>query len=134
MNVALLRSGMAWPVVVLGLGSILLPQPARAGAPTYHKEVVRILEKNCQDCHRPGQVAPFSLLTYDQARKRAADIASVTDDRTMPPWPASTEEGGPFRDERVLSDADIATLAAWVEAGCPEGNPDDAPPPRSWTS
>ena len=52
----------------------------------------------------------------------------------MPPWPASTTEGGPFRDARVLSAAEIATLAAWVEAGCPEGDPKDAPRRRTWAS
>ena len=64
----------------------------------YHKDVTPILQKNCQDCHRPGQVAPFSLLTYEQARKRAGDLAHVTAERIMPPWPASTTVGGPFRD------------------------------------
>jgi hypothetical protein len=138
MSMALLLFRKSWSASVVALAGISLlagsPSPARAEGPTYHKEVVRILEKNCQDCHRPGQVAPFSLMTYEQARKRASDIVDVTEGRTMPPWPASTEEGGPFRDERILSDADIATLEAWVDAGCPEGNPADAPPPRSWPS
>ena len=71
---------------------------AEKPAPTYHKDVVRILQKNCQDCHRPNQVAPFSLLTYEQARKRASDLAHVTGERIMPPWPASSSFGGPFRD------------------------------------
>ena len=126
-------------VLVLGLPGVA---PGGTGAegsspratPTYHREVSRILQKNCQDCHRPGQVAPFSLLSYEQARKRAADIVNVTEARTMPPWPASTEEGGPFRDARVMSDAEIATLEAWVEAGSPEGSPDDAPTPHAWPS
>src|SRR3954463_7594480 len=118
-------------VVVVGL---LGAAPAEAGPPTYHREVVRILQKNCQDCHRPGQVAPFSLLTYAQARKRAADIVDVADARKMPPWPASTAEGGPFRDARVISEAEIATLEAWLEAGCPEGSAGDAPPAREWAS
>ena len=69
---------------------------AEKPAPTYHKDVVRILQKNCQDCHRPNQVAPFALLTYDQARKRAADLAHVTSERTMP-WLASGSFGGLFR-------------------------------------
>ena len=103
---------------------------AEKTAPTYHKDVVRILQKNCQDCHRPDQVAPFSLLTYEQARKRAADLAHVTAERMMPPWPASPSFGGPFRDARVLTDDEIATLKAWVEAKCPEGDPKDAPEPR----
>src|SRR5271166_1944018 len=83
---------------------------AEKSAPTYHKDVVRILQKNCQDCHRPHQVAPFSLLTYDQARKRAVELSHVTGERIMPPWPASSSFGGPFRDARVLTDDEIATL------------------------
>jgi hypothetical protein len=102
--------------------------------PTFHRDVERILQAQCQDCHRPGEVAPFPLLSYEQARKRAADIVSVTEDRTMPPWPASTAEGGPFRDARVLSKEELATLSAWVEAGCPKGDVKDAPPPRTWSS
>jgi hypothetical protein len=133
MRRAIGRSG-----VVLGLGLSLAGGPARAGeagpAPSYHKDVVRILQKHCQDCHRPGQVAPFALLSYEQARKRASDIATVTEQHRMPPWPASTKEGGPFRDARVMSDAEVATLAAWAEAGAPEGDPKDAPPAKSWAS
>jgi hypothetical protein len=72
------------------------------------------------------------LLTYEQARKRAADIADVTGGHRMPPWPASTTQGGPFRDARVLSDDEVKTLTSWAAGGCPEGDPGDAPPPRSW--
>lgn len=126
---------MGAAAAVLGIGPPGVASiAARAEAPTYHREVVRILQKNCQDCHRPGQVAPFSLLSYEQASKRAADIVDVTEARKMPPWPASTEEGGPFRDARVLTGSEIATLDAWREAGCPEGDPGDAPTPREWAS
>ena len=114
---------------VAALTSRMESSGAEKTAPTYHKDVVRILQKNCQDCHRPNQVAPFALLTYDQARKRAADLAHVTSERTMPPWPASSSFGGPFRDARVLTDAEIATLEAWVDAKCPEGDLKDAPAP-----
>jgi hypothetical protein len=106
----------------------------RAAVPTFHRDVEPILQKHCQDCHRPGQVAPFSLLTYEQARKRASDIAAVTEERTMPPWPASTTEGGPFRDARLLSSAEIAVLSSWAEAGCPEGHSTDAPAARTFAS
>lgn len=107
---------------------------AVAEGPTYSKDIAPILQKNCQDCHRPGQVAPFSLLTYEQARKRGSDLAHETTERRMPPWPASTSYGGPFLDQRVLADADIAKIREWAEAGCPEGDPKDAPLPREFAS
>ena len=107
---------------------------AEKPAPTYHRDVVPILQKNCQDCHRPNQVAPFSLLTYEQARKRASDIAHVTSERVMPPWPASSSFGGPFRDSRVLTGDEIATLQSWVQSDCPEGDPKDSPQPRTFSS
>ena len=133
-----MASHSMWKLSVLcGLAAVAFAAPLRAGekpAPTYHKDVVRILQKNCQDCHRPNQVAPFSLLTYDQARKRASDLAHVTEQRTMPPWPASSNFGGPFRDARVLSGDEIATLQSWVDAGCPEGDAKEAPEPRTFSS
>ena len=120
-------------IILFGLLAAI-PGSAPAATPTYHREIAPILRKQCQECHRPGEVAPFSLLTFEQARKRASDLASVTHDRRMPPWPASTAEGGPFKNPRVLSDAEIATIAAWAEAGCPEGDPKDEPPPREFVS
>ncbi len=80
-----------------------------------------ILQQNCQECHRRGQVGPFSLETYEQARKRAADIAAVAEDRAMPPWKASPHFGVKFKDARVLSEKDIATIVAWSEAGTRKG-------------
>lgn len=124
------------PFLTLGItiaASLGLSRSHAAG-PTYHKDVAPILQKNCQDCHRPGQVAPFSLLTYEQAKKRASDIDQVTSERRMPPWPASTHFGGPFRDARVLEDRELAVLRDWVAAACPEGDPKDAPAPRQFTS
>ena len=124
--------------IIIGLGLALGVGPAwtgaRAAGPTYHNDVAAILQQNCQECHRPGQVAPFALMTYEQARKRATDIVQVTGGRVMPPWPASTSFGGPFRDERVLVDAEVATLRKWLEDDCPEGDPKDAPPPKVFTS
>jgi hypothetical protein len=122
--------------LVLTLAVALRSRSAALGdeSPTFHRDVEPILQKNCQECHRPGQVAPFSLLDYAQARKRAEDIAAVTEDRVMPPWHASTQEGGPFRGARVLSEKELTTLSNWAEAGAPEGDPKDAPPPRTWTS
>ncbi|WP_435006613.1 ascorbate-dependent monooxygenase [Tundrisphaera lichenicola] len=126
-----MRRGIGFGVTL----SVLIGfSPANGEVPTYHGQVVAILQKHCQDCHRPGQVAPFSLLTFDQARKRGADILQQAEDRRMPPWPASTAYGGPFLDQRILPDADLDTLRSWVAAGCPEGDPKDAPPAREFSS
>ncbi len=132
-----MRRMMTRVVRGVGLMGLCLLGGSRAGAfadPTYHRDVEPLLQKHCQDCHRPGQVAPFALLTYEQARKRASDIQSVVDDRKMPPWHASTHSGGPFRGARVMNDAEIKTLADWVASDCPEGDPKDAPAPRRWDS
>lgn len=119
------------------VGCPLPEMPAAPANPTYARNVAAILQKNCQECHRKGQVAPFGLETYEQARKRAADIASVVEDRTMPPWKASPHFGVNFKGDRTLAEKDIATLAAWAEAGAPEGDPRDIPPspefPADWT-
>jgi hypothetical protein len=107
-----------------------IPEPAGGLArPTYCKDVAPILQKNCQECHRPGQVGPFALENYEQARKRATDIATVVENRAMPPWKAAPHVGVAFKDARFLSDHEVATLAAWAEAGAPEGNRADLPPP-----
>ena len=129
-----MRRGIATGLVLATFLGPIGNRSALADPPTYSKDIAPILQKNCQDCHRPGQVAPFSLLNYEQARKRGSDIAHVTADRTMPPWPASTSYGGPFLDQRVLSDADLAKLREWADAGCPEGDPKDAPPAREFAS
>jgi Copper type II ascorbate-dependent monooxygenase, C-terminal domain len=103
-----------------------------ARTPTYTREVSRIVQKNCQECHRPGQVGPFSLETFEQTRKRAGDIAAVTAERSMPPWKAVSGFGKKFQHDRSLEPADIATLAAWAEADAPLGDPTDLPPPASF--
>jgi hypothetical protein len=121
-------TAIAWVLSLVNGASV------SAAVPSYHKDITPILQRHCQDCHRPGQVAPFSLLTYDQARKRSADILHVVSDRVMPPWPASISYGGPFKDQRVLSESEITALREWAEGGAPEGDPADAPPPRAFAS
>src|SRR5215510_15115449 len=106
-----------------------------ADVPTFNKDIAPILYQHCATCHRPGEVAPFSLLTYQDAAKRASLIAAVTERRYMPPWKA--ESGyGVFADERRLTDAEIATIKEWAASGAPEGNPADKPPlpafPDGW--
>ena len=96
-----------------------------AGKLTFSRDVAPILNKNCASCHRPGEIAPFSLLTYADAKKRAAQIADVTASRYMPPWHADSH--GEFVDECKLTDAEIATIKAWSASGAPEGTKIAAP-------
>ncbi len=108
----------------------LLPILAAAAlaAPTYNKDIAPILYENCASCHRPGEVAPFSLLTYQDTAKRAALIAGITQARVMPPWKA--EPGyGDFKDARRLTDEQIALIQQWAKAGAPEGDPAARPKP-----
>ncbi|MBI5853211.1 MAG: cytochrome c [Planctomycetes bacterium] len=94
--------------------------------PNFAEDVASILVRHCAACHRPGEAAPFPLLTFEDAKKRAKMIARVTGDRLMPPWHAATGHLA-FVGERGLSDAEIGTLRAWVESGAPEGPRDRSP-------
>jgi peroxiredoxin len=102
--------------------------PAQA---TYAASAARIIQDRCQSCHRPGQVGPFSLLTYDDARKHAAMIREVVDNRRMPPWHADPRHGR-FSNDRSLTPRERATLLAWVDRGTPLGDAAKLPPPRSF--
>ncbi len=90
--------------------------------PTFVRDVAPILYRHCAVCHHPGEVAPFSLLTYADAAKRAKLIATVTASRFMPPWQPDPAYGH-FRGERRLSDLQIATLRRWADDGAPQGDP-----------
>lgn len=102
---------------------------------TFAKDVAPILYRNCTTCHRPGQVAPFTLTSYGDAKNRARLIAAVTEQRLMPPWKADSH--GEFQNERRLSDAQIGVLKRWAAAGAPAGKLAAAPPvpkfPGGWT-
>jgi Tfp pilus assembly protein PilF len=108
------------------LTALALAAPAQ-GSISYHQEIAPILAKYCASCHRPGQSGPFPLLTYEDARKRATQIAAVTFRRYMPPW--LPEAGyGDFADVRRLSDAQIQAIQQWARDGAPEGGrPPGAP-------
>jgi len=106
---------------------------AFCATPTFHKDVEPIVEKNCQACHRPGEVAPFSLTTYSAARPWAKAIKAATASRKMPPWFAD-EKIGHFSNERKLTQAEIDTIGAWVDGGAPEGDAKDAPKPLTFVS
>jgi len=103
-----------------------------AGTVTYAKDVARILNQNCVTCHRQGQVAPFSLETYEKAKAWSQEIMNTTRQRSMPPWKPVTNHGF-YYNERILSDDDLAVLEQWHRGGAPEGDPKDAPAPARFS-
>ena len=114
----------------------VLSLPALAAASgkevTYHKEVLPILQKRCQGCHRPGEVAPMSFLTYNDARPWAKAIKEAVLLKKMPPWFADPAHGK-FENNRSLTSAEAETLVAWADGGAREGDPQDAPQPLVFT-
>ena len=98
---------------------------------TFNKDVLQVLQDNCQVCHRPGEMAPMSFMTYEDVRPWARAIRQAVITGEMPPWFA--EEGHrPFLNDRTLSDTELRTLVAWAEGGALEGNPTDKPEPREF--
>ena len=108
------------------------PPPA-AAPPTFVDDIAPILHANCAPCHRPGEVAPFPLLSYNDAETHAEQIADVTAARFMPPWMPEPGHGA-FKHERRLTQEQIDLLAAWAKAGAPQGDPTRTPEPPQWTA
>ena len=102
-----------------------------APAPTFYKDVLPILQNHCQTCHRPGEAAPMSLLTYKDARPWAKAMREAVLLKKMPPWYADPHYGK-FHNDRSLPQRDIDTLVAWAESGAAEGDAKDAPPPAEF--
>jgi hypothetical protein len=124
-----------WMGLLLLSSAVIAAEPAtppRPQTPTFHRDIAPIVHSQCAACHRPGESAPFSLLTYDDARRRAGQIADITASRLMPPWKPVPGDLH-FVGERRLSDAQIAMLKAWHEAGAPEGQQADAVKPPVFT-
>ena len=97
---------------------------------TFTKHVAPILQRACQSCHRPDNIAPMPLLTYEQARPWAKSIKEKVLLRIMPPWYIDPNVGiRKFKNDGGLSDEEIATIVKWVDSGAPRGNPADMPPP-----
>ena len=108
-------------------GAAAADAPATPEKPvTFNKDIAPIVFRQCASCHRPGEVAPFPLLSYRDVSKRAGQIREVVEKRIMPPWKAETDFGH-FADERRLGDEQVATIARWARQGAPEGDPADLP-------
>ena len=108
------------------------PGSSAIAEPTFTRDVAPILYRHCSNCHRPGESAPFDLLTYRDAQQRDKQIAMVTASRFMPPW-LPAEDGPAFTGARGLSREQIELLQRWYKNGSPEGDPADLPPMPEWT-
>src|SRR5258707_11962940 len=113
--------GMRWLITGLWLGS------AAFAAPTFNRDILPIFQKNCQICHRPGEIGPMPLLTYEGTRPWAKSIKAAVVSQKMPPWFADPQFGH-FMDDRRLGAPDIDKIVAWVDAGAPAGDAKDQPP------
>jgi peroxiredoxin len=107
--------------------------PDAASGITYSKQIARVLNANCVECHRPGQIGPFSLTSYEESAPWAEMIAEVVAEGRMPPWHASPAHGR-FKNDSRLSDDEKSLIARWVEAGAPEGDRADLPEPPQFTA
>jgi len=121
-------------LAIAGVASAQQSAPAsNQTAVAFTKDVAPILQRSCQTCHRPGAVAPMSLLTYEDVRPWARSIKTKVTNREMPPWHIDRNIGiTKFKNDPSLTDQEIATIAKWVDAGAPRGNLADMPPPRKF--
>src|SRR5262249_28694917 len=118
-------------VIAATIGVVGSAQQQTSASVSFSKDVAPILQKSCQNCHRPGAIARMSLLTYQDARPWARSIKAKVTAREMPPWYIDRHIGiTKFKDDPSLTDAEIATIVKWVDAGAPAGNPKDMPEPR----
>lgn len=115
-------------VSVCFVASAPAQNPAGLTTVTFTKDVAPIIQKHCQACHRPGEAAPFSMLTYEQTRPWAAAMKEAVKLRKMPPWFADPHYGE-FSNDRSLMQKDIDTISAWADAGAPKGGSNDPPAP-----
>jgi hypothetical protein len=115
----------------IALGSVAALAADAPATVTFHKDIEPILQANCQSCHRPGQIAPMSFMTYETVRPWAKAMKAATLARKMPPWFADPSIGH-FTNDRSLKRADIELIAKWADTGAVEGDIKDAPAPRQW--
>ena len=116
----------------LGLGGVLFAADVNGSSPvTFNKDVLPILQRDCQSCHRPGQMAPMSFLTYQGTRPWAKAMKTAVATKAMPPWSADPQYG-PYLNDRSLKRSEIETIAKWADSGAPEGDSKDAPASVQW--
>jgi hypothetical protein len=118
-------------LVLMGMAAMAADTTTSSPAVTFNKDVLPILQRNCQTCHRPGQVAPMSFLTYQSTRPWAKAMKAAVAARKMPPWFADPQVGH-FSNDRSLKQSEIDTIAKWADNGAAEGDAQDAPPPVQW--
>jgi hypothetical protein len=112
---------------------VLAAEPAVVTNPTFSKDIAPLFQDHCQVCHRPGAQGPMSLVSYSDVRPWARAIKTRTMKREMPPWLVDPNVGvNHFKNDPSLTAQEISTIAAWVDAGTPEGNPSDMPPLKQW--
>ena len=132
-----------WSRLMLGVGVVGLAGAAalrdgdrelpRHEAVTYSRDVAPIVRAKCEECHRPGSIAPMSLTNYDEVRKVARQVKTKVQSRTMPPWHMDKTVGiQSFKNDRSLTDAEIKTIADWVDGGMAAGDPKELPGPATW--
>jgi len=121
-------------LVIFGTSGLVQAQTKSApDQPTFASDVAPILQRSCQNCHRPGNIAPMSLLTYQDVRPWARAIKQQIAQRNMPPWYISRTVGvQKFKNDPSLSDQEIALISRWVDNGAPMGDDRDLPPPRKF--
>ena len=120
-----------WVTAILATGTTCVVALAADTTPTFYRDILPVFEKNCQSCHRPGEIGPMPLLTYEGTRPWAKAIKAAVASRKMPPWFADPKFGH-FMNDRRLSTADLNKIVAWVDAGAPAGDAKDQPPPVAW--
>ena len=128
--------------VVLVMGTVAVTQPASAqtsaagGRPlTFTRDVAPIFQEKCEVCHRPGNIGPMSLVTYEEVRPWTRSIKARVASREMPPWHLDRGVGiQNFINDRSLSDEQLDTIVRWIDAGAPRGDAKDMPPPKQWPS
>lgn len=118
-------------LAALGLAPLALGMAAQSAPPSFYRDVLPILQRRCQACHRPDEPGPMPLLDFAQTKPSASVIAKAVQSRQMPPWFADPSIGR-FSNDRSLSDAEIQTITAWANGGAPAGDPNDAPKPVHW--